>query len=110
MAAALLPDAGERAVAVLNLIIELRWEDARQDFDERMTTALDADQLAAAWAQVIGMVGEYERMGEPLVRQQGDHTVVEVPMHFEAGDMKGRISYRSDGKVAGLYILLPETP
>jgi hypothetical protein len=110
MAAALLPDAGDRATGVLNRIIERRWGDAREDFDRPMSTALDADQLAAAWAHVLGLVGEHEWLGEPFIRQLGDYTVVDVPMHFEAGDMKGRVSFRADGKVAGLYFLTPETP
>jgi hypothetical protein len=110
MAAALLPEAGDRATDMLNLITERRWGEAREDFDQPMATALDADQLAGAWAQVLGLVGGYEWLGEPFVRQLGDYTVVDVPMHFEAGDMKGRVSFRADGKVAGLYFLTPETP
>ena len=56
------------------------------------------------------MVGAYERMGEPLVRQLGDHTVIDIPLTFEAGQMKGRVSYNGERQVSGLFILTPETP
>lgn len=75
-----------------------------------MTEQLPAEQMAAAWAQVIGMVGEYQQMGEPLVRQLGDYTVVDIPLSFEAGEMKGRVAYNGDGQVAGLFVLIPEAP
>jgi hypothetical protein len=34
--------------------------------------------LAAAWARVVGMAGAYEGMGEPVVHQAGDYTVVKL--------------------------------
>jgi hypothetical protein len=108
MAAALLPDAAERAVEVLARVARHRWSDARQDFDDTMAAALDEAGVAAAWTRVIGMVGEYEGRGEPFVRQLGDYTVVDVPLHFEAGEMTGRVSFHAHGRIAGLFILLPE--
>ena len=47
---------------------------------------------------------------EPFVRRVGDHTVVDVPLHYEAGDMKARVAFDTDEKVAGIFILAPETP
>jgi hypothetical protein len=58
---------------------------------------------------VVGTVGAYERMGEPRVRQVGDYTVVDIPLSFEAKDMKGRVAYDRDGKVSGLFVLEPDT-
>jgi hypothetical protein len=66
---------------------------------------LDAGGLAAAWAQVIGLVGRYERRDEPRVFQAGDYAVVDVPLYFEAGERTGRISYDREGRVAGLFFL-----
>jgi hypothetical protein len=56
------------------------------------------------------MVGPYEGMGAPFARAQGDYSVVDVPLHFEAGEMKGRVSYDQQGQVAGLFILNPDVP
>lgn len=108
MSARVLPGAADNAIEVVAELAQHQWERVRRDFTPRMADALDADGLAAAWAQVAGMVGRYEGVGEPLVRQLGDYTVVEVPLSFEAGQMTGRISYTSAGQVAGLYILRPE--
>jgi hypothetical protein len=105
MADAILPGATERAAALLADVAEQRWERARAGFDERMTEALGAEALAAAWAQVIGTAGGYEGMGEPVAHQAGDYTVVDVPLHFEAADLTGRVSFSRAGQVAGLFFL-----
>jgi len=82
-----------------------RWAEAGSDFDATMAEALPPGKLADTWAAVVGMVGTFERADEPFVRRQGDYTVVDVPLVFEAGDMTGRVSFSADGKVAGLFVL-----
>jgi hypothetical protein len=103
-----LAGADARALELFAALDAGRWEDARADFDETMADALSADQLAGTWATVIGMVGAFERAGEPFVRRQGDYTVVDVPLAFEAGDMTGRVAFRGDGRVSGLFVLEPD--
>lgn len=104
----LLPGAEERAVALLVDLMAGRYEDVRHDFDDTMLAALDVAKLAETNAQVAAMVGAYEGMGEPFTRPQGEYTVVDIPLRFEAGEMTGRVSYRADGSVAGLFVLRPE--
>jgi uncharacterized protein DUF3887 len=100
--------ADARALEIFTALAAGRWEAAGADFDPAMAQALPAAGRADAWAAVVGLVGAYERAGEPSVRRQGDHTVVDVPLVFEAGDMTGRVSFHADGKVAGLFVLDPE--
>jgi hypothetical protein len=99
-----LPGAADRAVEIIVCFIEGRWEDARRDFAERMLQAVTADRLARGWAQTIGMVGGYERMGEPLVYQVEDATAVDVPLYFEAGERTGRVVFDRGGKIVGLFL------
>ncbi len=105
MAEAVLPGAAERAVSLLADLAEQRWEQVRSDFDQRMLDRLDAQHLAAVWAQVVGTAGGYEGMGKPVAHQAGDYTVVDVPLHFEAAELNGQVSYSRAGQVAGLFIL-----
>lgn len=99
------PGAVEQAVALFGAIVEGRWADACAGFDATVRQRLSPEGLAATWAQVVGLLGGYERMGEPYALQAGDYTVVNVPLHFEAGDAVGRVSYDRRGKVAGLFVL-----
>jgi hypothetical protein len=107
MATQVLPGAAEHAIGVLDDIVGNRWDAARRDFGAAMLDAVTGERLAAVWARVRGMVGGYEHLGEPLTFQMGDYTVVDLPLHFEAGEMTARISYDPAGKVAGLLIKPP---
>lgn len=103
-----LPDAADRAVALFVDYVAADYETVSRDFDDTMRKQVPIDKLASVHAHVTGMVGAYEGMGEPLTRVIGDHTVVDVPLRFEAGDMRGRVTYSADGKVAGLLLLRPD--
>ena len=108
MKEALLPGAAESAVALLADLVDGRWDEVRRDFDQAVAAGLpDAAAVAEVWARVTGLVGGYERMGEPTARQVGDYTVIDVPLYFEAGELSGRVSYSADGKVAGLFFRPP---
>ena len=103
MSDSILAGAAERAAVLIADVAEQRWEQATAGFGQRMTQALDAQGLAAAWAQVVGMAGEYQGMGEPVAHQAGDYTVVDVPLRFEAAELTGRVSYDRAGQVSGLF-------
>jgi hypothetical protein len=107
---ALLPDAANRATAIISDWAEGRYDDMTASFDATIAERLPPEKLAAAWAQVVGMAGTFRRMGEPFVRQQGDFTVVDIPLEFEASEMKGRVAFNADGQVGGLFILNVDVP
>jgi hypothetical protein len=104
MTRAVPPGLAERAVAMFVAQAEGRWEDVRREFDENMRDKLDADRLAAGWAHTIAMIGSLERIGDPFAFQADAYTVVNIPLHFEAGEANGRVTFDLAGKVAGLYI------
>lgn len=107
MAQKLLPGAAENAVALLVDYFEDRFDRVRREFDDTMSAQLDENKLAEGRRQVADMVGAYEGMGEPYVHPVGELTTVNLPLRFEAGDMVGQVTYRPDGRVAGLFIRLP---
>jgi hypothetical protein len=105
MAEELLPGAAELATALFADLAEQLWDHVTAHFDQRVAAKLDAPGLAAVWAQVIGAAGEYQGMGDAVAHQAGDYTVVDVPLHFEAANLTGRVSYDHAGQVAGLFFL-----
>ena len=108
MSNGMLPGAAAKATQLLIDWIEERYDTVAADFTDTVAASLPAGVLAAAWAQVIGLVGSYQGMGEPMPRQAGDLTIVDIPLTFEASDMKGRVVYDRQGKVAGLFVLTPD--
>jgi hypothetical protein len=104
MSRAVLPGATDKAIMIFAEMAAGRWEQARRDFGATMRSKLDADRLAAGWAQTIGMIGSFERMGEPLAYPAGDNTVADIPLYFEAGERTGRVTFSPGGEVLGLFI------
>ena len=98
------PGTADRAVAIVASIANGHWEQARADFNTRMIEAIDAAQLGEVWARMAGLVGRYEGMGEPFGWWIADQIVVEIPLHFEAGEATARVVFDADDKVAGLWL------
>ena len=105
-------DAGPRAVKILTAVLDGRMDEARRSFNAQVLEAFTDEVRGDGLATVAGLVGAFEGFGEgePFVRRIGDHTVVDIPLRYEAGDMKGRVAFDTDEKVAGLVILAPESP
>ncbi len=108
----LMTDAAERARTIAAAILEGRMEEARASFNDEVLAAFTDEVRGNALATVAGLVGAFEGFddGEPFVRRIGDHTVADVPLRYEAGEMKARVAFDSDEQVAGFFILTPETP
>ncbi|MGY6023584.1 DUF3887 domain-containing protein [Streptomyces spinosirectus] len=105
-------DAAPRAITIVKAVLDGRMDEARQSFDAQVLEAFTDEARANGLATVTGLVGAFEGFGEgePFVRRIGDHTVVDIPLRYEAGDMKARVAFDTDEKVAGIFILAPETP
>jgi hypothetical protein len=105
-------DAAERALQIVTNVLEGRMDEARPSFNAEVLAAFTDEVRANGLATVAGLVGAFEGFGEsePFVRRIGDHTVVDLPLRYEAGDMKARVAFDADEKVAGLVIIPPETP
>jgi hypothetical protein len=104
------PDAAQRATALLASVAGHDWPAARASFGATMAAALDDAGLDRAWAQVSTQMGGYLGMGEPEVAVTGDHTDVTVPLNFEHGPMEGRVSFDAAGAVSGLHFLFSGEP
>ncbi|MFD8420878.1 DUF3887 domain-containing protein [Streptomyces sp. NPDC059466] len=105
-------DAAERALAIVTDVLEGRMDEARRSFNSQVLEAFTDEVRGNGLATVAGLVGAFEGFGQgdPFVRRIGDHTVVDIPLRYEAGDMKARVAFDTDEKVAGLVVLPPETP
>lgn len=103
------PGAVDRAVATVSALTEGRWDGVSRDFSSTMRERSDPGRLASGWAHTVGLIGRYEGMGEPFAHRAGDNTVVEIPLHFEAGEAVGRVIFDEAGEVAGLW-LRPASP
>lgn len=103
-----LPAAAELAATVIDDLSTGNWARVTERFDPTMRDGLSDASLAAAWAQIVGLSGAFEKHGEPEAVRASDVTITNTPLAFEAGDYIARISFRDDNSVAGLFILNAE--
>jgi hypothetical protein len=102
------PGAIGRARALFGDFIEGRWEQARARLHQDMRGQVDVvGRIAHLWAPLTSPTGGFERVGEPSARQFGDHTLVELPLTFKAGEGLGRVAVDQLGRVTGLSVQYP---
>jgi hypothetical protein len=99
----------ELVTGFLARFTECRWEEVLGDFDAVMRERHDVNRLASGWAQLVGMHGSYQSMGEISPVPAGDGIVADVRLDFGAGEAMVWIRFDSDGKVSGLR-LHPASP
>lgn len=78
------------------------------DWDETMRRKLPVEQLSDVWQQVVSKAGALQAIGRPSVVRKGPFHIADVPLVFEHGPMKARVTFDRDDCVAGLFILLPD--
>lgn len=101
---AVAPSMARSAADFLSSFTSGRWEDVLRVFDDQMGQRHDTERLASGWAHLIGMFGRYQTMGHVFPVPAGESTVVDVVVHFEAGDAMIWTRFDRDGKVTGLRI------
>ncbi|MGA9775475.1 MAG: DUF3887 domain-containing protein [Candidatus Dormiibacterota bacterium] len=79
-------------------------------FDEAVRQRLDEAGLVAAWAQVEELSGRLLTVGRPTVAARGRYRVVDIPLAFERGPMKARITFDPEERISGLFVLYPDLP
>jgi hypothetical protein len=99
---------GERAVEIVRQLARHEWTAASTDWDETMRARLPVGQLAATWDRITASTGPLTDWGRPSVSRRGPFLVCEVPLVFEHGPMRARISFNRSGEVSGLFITLPD--
>jgi hypothetical protein len=107
MTRTVVPATAQRVAAFVANFTAGRWDEVLAAFDEFMRGQHDAGRLASGWAQMIGMFGSYQAMGEVVPVAAGDSTVVDVLLHFEAGEAMLWARFGPDGKVSGLRLHPP---
>ncbi|MGI8414388.1 MAG: DUF3887 domain-containing protein [Solirubrobacteraceae bacterium] len=98
----------QRSTEIVEQIRDHDWDGLTADWDETMRTKLPVEQVAEVWQQLSSSAGALQALGPPSIVRKGPFRIAEVPLVFEHGPMKARITFNHDNSVAGLFILLPD--
>lgn len=103
-------DRASEALVLLGDVVHGRDSAVVARFDDRMRASLNEAGLEDAWARYEQLFGRYVDHGEPRSSALGPYTVVRVPLTMSRRDGEFRISFATDGKIAGLYFLRSGVP
>ena len=103
-----IPDASAKARAIVELVLERKWDELFEKFDRRAREAATIEIFESVLANGEKVYGAFNEWGVPVESVRADYTVVDVPMAFEKGDVVGRVVFNADEQVAGLFFLPAE--
>lgn len=97
-----------KASRLTDRLIAGRYTDVVATFNAEMRSGLTAEGLKTAWEQVVAAVGAYKSRGTTArvnPPSGAGFLVFDTPMTFGTQAMKSRITFETDGAVAGFFIL-----
>jgi hypothetical protein len=103
------PALARRAGEIVEQLRDREWDRLRVDWDDTMRTQLTVEKLTEVWQQLSRDAGPLQTIGQPTVVLNGPYRVAEIPLSFEHGEMKARVTFNRHDAVAGLFILLLDT-
>jgi hypothetical protein len=98
----------QRATEIVEQLRDGEWEAVTLDWAKVMRDKMSADELAEVWRQLGTSVGALQTAGRPSVVRKGPFRVADVPLAFEHGPMKARVTFDHDDAVCGLWFLPPD--
>jgi hypothetical protein len=99
---------GQRAAQIVKQVSNGDWAAARADWDDVMLAELSPARLSEVWGQILASAGPLEAIGRPSATRKGPYRIVDVPLAFEHGAMKARVTFNHNDAVSGLFVLLPD--
>lgn len=98
----------QRSTQIIEQIRNADWDAVVADWDETMRAELPIERVAEAWQEVSSKAGPLQAVGRPSITRRGPFRIADVPLAFEHGPMKARVTFNHDDSVGGLFILLPD--
>ena len=81
-----------------------RYAEAEAMFGADMAKAVPADKLKAVWESLPAQAGEAKGRGETATMQQGETTLVKMPLHYAKAELVAKLAIGADGKIVGFLI------
>jgi hypothetical protein len=100
----------QKATVVVTQLAAGQFHAIEASFDATMTAQLSEAVLANNWRGFQELLGKFKSADAPTEVSKGALTVERVTVHMAGGDGEVRITYHTDGTIAGLFFLKSGAP
>lgn len=92
------------AIQLLDHLDAAEYAQAEGMFSPAMAQAVPADKMQAVWESLPTQAGEAQGRGEAASMQQGETTLVKIPLHYAKAALVAKIAIDAEGKISGFLI------
>ena len=86
-----------------------QFDAAASEFGPEMKAAVPAERLKQVWQSLPAQFGAAKGRGEAVVSDHSGTALIEIPLHYEHGELIGKVAIGSDGKIVG-FLVQPAPP
>ena len=95
----------ELAESFVKLLIDKKYEQATQSFDNKMKRALPAAGLAHAWKSTMAQVGLFQRQLGTRTEKVLRTDIIYVTCQFESSPLDIKVVYNKRSQISGLWFV-----
>lgn len=93
---------------LVNLLVAGKYAEVTESFDRTMQQSFPPEKLKAVWQNLITQAGAFKRQVSTRTEKSNPYDIVLVTCEFEKTKLDIRVTYDSNKKVAGLFIVPPD--
>jgi hypothetical protein len=97
----------DRALKILELWRQGQLSTYDGPCSEQLAAAIRSGVFDAAWTTTTELAGALRQVGSPTVANKPPYEVVDVLLQFDRREFIARVSFDSDERLAGMFILNP---
>lgn len=94
----------DKGKAIVELLLDFKFEDVYQQFNEEMKEELPASELEELLTPLIKKVEEFEEYEVSAVEERANYFVTVIVTKHEKGKLGFTITFEENGEIAGLYL------
>lgn len=92
------------AIQLLDHLDAGQYAQAEAMFNATVAQAVPAEKLRTVWESLPAQVGAANGRGEAVTAQQGEMTVVKIPLKYANAALVAKIAVDAEGRIAGFLI------
>ena len=92
------------ATQLLDHLDAAEYAQAEAMFSAEMAKAVPADKMEAVWKSLPTQAGEAQGRGQAVGTQQGETTLVKIPLRYANAALVAKVAIDAEGKISGFLI------